>query len=68
MTLYRIEIDPALCAGLASCLAQAPGVFRLENGVAAAPLETSDESVLDAAAACPMAAISVTQASGAEAA
>lgn len=68
MTVYRIEIDPALCAGLGSCLAQAPGVFTLENGVAVAPSESSDESVLDAAAACPMAAISVTRASDAEAA
>jgi ferredoxin len=57
--IYRITIDTSLCSGFGSCVQEAPGAFRLEDGAATATSETSDPRVLDAAAACPMGAISV---------
>jgi ferredoxin len=61
MTTYTIEIDPSLCSGFGSCISGAPGVFALDtNGLATLRVaETDDESVLDAAASCPMGAIAV---------
>jgi ferredoxin len=58
---YRIVLDQLLCSGFASCADTAPGVFRLEDtGVANALVaETDERSALDAAASCPMGAISV---------
>ena len=61
MTMYRIEIDRALCSGFGACVAEAEEVFRLENGMAVSPLRSVDECVLDAADACPMGAITVVE-------
>jgi ferredoxin len=57
--IYRITIDPGLCSGFGSCVQEAPETFRLEAGTAVAVRTTSDPRVLDAAAACPMGAISI---------
>jgi ferredoxin len=57
--IYKITIDPALCSGFGSCVQEAPGSFQLEAGTATAVRTTSDPRVLDAAAACPMGAISI---------
>ena len=61
MSTYRIEIDRSLCSGFGSCIREAPAVIALDDDGLATPLagETEDESVLEAAASCPMGAISV---------
>jgi ferredoxin len=61
MTTYRIEIDRSLCSGFGSCVDEAGEVFSLENGVAVAAATSSDPHVLDAAAACPMGAITIVE-------
>lgn len=61
MSTYRIEIDRSLCSGFGACVTEAAEVFRLENGVAVAAATSSDERVLDAAAACPMGAITLVE-------
>jgi ferredoxin len=61
--MYRIEIDPNLCSGFGACAELAPEVFELDGGGTAYVRtgESDDPRVLDAAAACPMAAISVIE-------
>lgn len=61
MTLYRIEIDRSLCSGFGACVDEAQDAFRLENGIAVAVATSTDSRVLDAAAACPMGAITVIE-------
>jgi ferredoxin len=67
MTTYRLTIDGSLCSGFGSCAQLAPEAIELDGGGLAAVRveETSDPRVLDAAAACPMGAISVTEVNGA---
>lgn len=61
--MYRIVIDRSLCSGFGTCADLAPEVFELDPaGTATARVgHSSDPTVLDAAAACPMAAISVVE-------
>ncbi|HYX76472.1 MAG TPA: ferredoxin [Gaiellaceae bacterium] len=61
--MYEIVIDRSLCSGFGSCAELAPGVFELgPNGIASVRVGSSDDpAVLDAAAACPMAAIQVVE-------
>lgn len=68
MTTYRVTVDRDLCSGFATCVELAPHLFRLEaSGVASAIVaETEDPVALDAAAQCPMAAISVGEAAASE--
>lgn len=61
MTVYRIEIDRALCSGFGACVEEAPDAFQLVNGVAVAVTTSTDPGVLDAAASCPMGAITVVE-------
>lgn len=63
MTRYRIDVHPNLCSGFATCVGLAPHLFRLESGglASAVVAETDDPVVLEAAAQCPMAAISVLE-------
>ena len=70
MSAYRISIDPNLCSGFGSCVDLAPALFRLEAGglAAAVTAETSDPSAVEAAAACPMGAIVVSEVQMVEAA
>ena len=59
---YRIKIDRALCSGYAECVGIAPEVFALgaDNISFVVDLEgADDETVLDAARACPVDAITV---------
>lgn len=58
---YRIVLDRLLCSGFAACTDAAPGVFRVnDKGIAETLVsETDERSALDAAASCPMGAISV---------
>ena len=61
--MYRIEIDRSLCSGFGICAELAPDVVEVgKDGIATARTGvTADPSVLDAAAACPMAAITVVE-------
>ncbi|HEY5660049.1 MAG TPA: ferredoxin [Gaiellaceae bacterium] len=61
--MYRIEIDPNLCSGFGACADLAPELFALDAGGTASVRvgESDDPRVLDAAAACPMGAISVIE-------
>jgi ferredoxin len=61
--VYRIVIDESLCSGFGECADLAPEVFELQpEGRALVRLGRSDNpAVLDAAAACPMGAISVVE-------
>ncbi len=59
--MYRIQIDRSLCSGFGSCAELAPDLFEVgKDGLASIRAgSTSDPAVLEAAAACPMAAITV---------
>jgi ferredoxin len=59
---YRLKINRSLCTGYAECVGIAPEVFALdENNVCLVldPEAADDETVLDAARACPVDAITV---------
>ena len=64
--MYRIVIDQSLCSGFGDCADLAPEVFELEREGRAflRAGESDDPAVLDAAAACPMGAISVVEVQG----
>jgi ferredoxin len=65
--MYRIVIDGSLCSGFGDCADHAPDVFELDShGKAHLRIGTSmDDRVLEAASACPMGAIQVTEAEAA---
>ena len=68
MSTYRIVIDRSLCSGFGACAGLAPTLIQLDNsGLATLRTgETDDESILDAADACPMGAIAVYDAQSGE--
>lgn len=55
---YRVEIDEAACAAHGDCEHVAPEVFRVDE-VAVVVGTAPPERLIDAAAACPSAAITV---------
>ena len=59
--MYRIQIDRSLCSGFGVCAELAPDVIEVgKDGLASVRTgATSDPAVLQAADACPMAAITV---------
>ena len=60
MTTYRIVIDQSLCSGFGSCIDLLPGAIRLDGGVAdATSAEVANPAALEAAASCPLGAITV---------
>ena len=61
MSTYRIHIDRTLCSGFGSCADLAPEAFEVgPDGLAIARIEETDQpKVLEAAASCPMGAITV---------
>ena len=61
--MYEIVIDRSLCSGFGTCAELAPDVFELDSGGTATVRvgRSDDPAVLDAAAACPMAAIRVIE-------
>jgi ferredoxin len=61
--MYRIVIDRSLCSGFGSCAELAPEVFEVDgSGLASLRIGSSnDPAVLEAANACPMAAITVVE-------
>lgn len=60
---YRIVLDRELCSGFGACTNVAPELFRLDpDGRAVAVLTVTDDGdVREAVAACPMAAITITE-------
>jgi ferredoxin len=61
--MYKVEIDRSLCSGFGLCAELAPDVLELdENGLASVRVgSTVDPAVLEAAAGCPMAAITIRE-------
>src|SRR5205823_2050616 len=61
--VYRILIDRSLCSGFGACAELAPDVFELDAGGTASARggESEDPAVLEAAVACPMAAITIIE-------
>lgn len=61
--MYEIVIDRSLCSGFGACAELAPEVFDVDDGglVSIRVGQSEDPSVLDAASACPMAAITVRE-------
>ena len=55
---YEIRVDELACAGHGDCAVVAPQVFRVED-VAEVMGDGPDDVVLEAAKACPSAAISL---------
>ncbi|PJE62812.1 ferredoxin [Candidatus Roizmanbacteria bacterium CG10_big_fil_rev_8_21_14_0_10_39_6] len=62
---WKVWVDRDLCIGVASCVAVAPSAFSLDNEAKAVVLDTIDqeqkETILDAARACPVAAIFIEE-------
>lgn len=65
---YKAVVDRNLCIGAGTCVAVAPKVFALDNEAKAIVLptagETDDNTILEAARSCPVAAIIVTDETG----
>lgn len=61
--MYRIQVDRSRCSGFGACAELAPDVIEVgKDGLASVRTgSTADPAVLEAAAACPMAAISVSE-------
>jgi ferredoxin len=61
--MYRVEIDRSLCSGFGICAELAPEVIEVgKDGLAAVRVgATADPAALEAAGACPMAAITVRE-------
>jgi ferredoxin len=61
--MYRILIDRSLCSGFGACAELAPEIFELDAGGTASVRvgESDDPAVLEAAAACPMAAVMIAE-------
>lgn len=68
MNNYKIVVDRNLCIGAATCVAVAPKAFQLDNEAKAIILpsvgEESEQTIIDAAKSCPVAAIIVSDAAG----
>lgn len=65
---WTVTINRNLCIGAASCIAVAPKAFNLDNEAKAIFLPTAEEelpeTILDAAKACPVAAIIIKDENG----
>lgn len=61
MSKYKITVDRNLCIGAGSCVAVAPQTFALDDEAKAIVLDTTsqddDNTVLESAKSCPVAAI-----------
>jgi ferredoxin len=61
--MFKIVIERSLCSGFGACAELAPEIFDVDDGglVSLRVGASDDPAVLDAAASCPMAAISVVE-------
>lgn len=68
MAKYKVTVDRNLCIGAGSCVAVAPQAFALDNEAKAIVLPTNtaedDNMILEAAKACPVAAIIIQDETG----
>ncbi len=65
MTHWIVNVDKGTCIGSAVCVGTAPGRFALDDRQRSGPVATEiapDEAVRDAAASCPVEAISLLDA------
>ena len=65
MTRWTVAVDKGTCIGSAVCVGTAPGRFALDERQRSGPLAADiapDEAVRDAAASCPVEAISLVDA------
>ncbi len=63
----KVEVKRDLCIGAASCIAVAPDVFELDGenkAIIKNPKGADDQTMLDAAKACPTQAIIITDDNG----
>ncbi len=59
---YRIVVDRVKCQGIAACVSAAPDVFEIDKEGKAIVIDAEgadDETIVAAAEACPLEAISV---------
>ncbi|MCW1888086.1 MAG: ferredoxin [Candidatus Moranbacteria bacterium] len=65
---WTLEVNHGVCIGAAPCTAMAPNTFALDDDAKAAILATVDqddqETILNAARSCPVAAIIIKDAEG----
>lgn len=65
---WTVEVDHNICIGAAPCTAMAPKTFALDEAGKASILATCDEddqeTILNAARACPVAAIIIKDETG----
>lgn len=65
---YKMTVDRNLCIGAATCVAVAPKAYVLDSEAKAVYLNTSasetDETLVEAAKACPVAAITIEDETG----
>ncbi|KKP67553.1 MAG: Ferredoxin [Candidatus Roizmanbacteria bacterium GW2011_GWA2_35_19] len=66
--VYTVWVDRNLCIGAATCVAVSPKVFAMDNEAKAVVLKTADEdtieNIIEAARACPVAAIFIEDEKG----
>ncbi|MFA5136369.1 MAG: ferredoxin [Patescibacteria group bacterium] len=64
----KVTVDRNLCIGAATCIAVAPKTFLLDSEAKAIILQTSieetDETIIEAAKACPVAAVIIEDEAG----
>lgn len=64
----KVHVDRDLCIGAATCIAVAPKTFILDDEAKAIVLETAkeetEETIIESAKACPVAAIIITDETG----
>lgn len=64
----RVRVDRDMCIGAATCIAIATNTFELDSEAKAIVLDTADkdaeEVIIDAARACPVAAIIIENEKG----
>jgi len=65
---YKVWVDRNLCIGAATCVAVSPKSFQIDNEAKAVIVKTIDdedlENIIEAAKACPVAAIFIEDEKG----
>jgi|YNPMSStandDraft_1061717.scaffolds.fasta_scaffold103144_2 ferredoxin len=65
---YKVWVDRNLCIGAATCVAVSPKSFQMDNQAKAVIVRTIDEeeleNIIEAAKACPVAAIFIEDEKG----
>jgi ferredoxin len=65
---YKVWVDRNLCIGAATCVAVSPKSFQMDNEAKAVIVRTIDEeeleNIIEAAKACPVAAIFIEDEKG----